>query len=334
VTSLLVTAALATCLVVPGASAQDLRFNLKRPEIAKFIADFSAANQQDPEAVRAVLAQAVSQPKIIEAMSKPAEKALPWWQYRARFITPERIEAGAALWRAHRELLDAIAVEHGVEPEYLVAIVGVETSYGRITGRYRVLDALATLAFDYPARAEYFRKELGEYLLLIKSDHMDPLHTQGSYAGAMGAAQFMPSSYRSLAVNEGRSAQRDLWNDWGDIFGSVANYFHSNGWQYGAPVLQDAPLKAGTPPLTPPATVNLDETVASLGAKGLQLDGAPAPATAAALIAAPLESGDNWRVGYKNFYVITRYNRSPLYAMAVQELAQAVRQRVLEDQSR
>lgn len=339
---------LVLAVVSGSALAQDPHFDLKRPEIAKFIADFSSANPQQAATARPILAEAVPQPKIIEAMSKPAEKALPWWQYRTRFITPDRIETGAALWRAHRELLDAIAVEHGVEPEYLVAIVGVETSYGRITGRFRVLDALATLAFDYPQRAEFFRKELAEYLLLIGSDHLDPLHTQGSYAGAMGAAQFMPSSYRSFAVNEGHSSQRDLWNDWGDIFGSVANYFQSHGWQYGAPVLQDATLIAGSSAPTPSASVTLDDTLSSLAAKGIvpasptagpAVAGTapvttPAADTPAVLIAAPLESGDNWRIGFKNFYVITRYNRSPLYAMAVQELAQAVRQRVLEDQNR
>lgn len=324
---------------LPLASSADARpetrtrFDLQRSDIQSFVTDFATANQRDPAEVRRILSQAEPQPKIVEAMSKPAEKALPWWQYRARFLTPERVEAGAQLWRAHRELLDQVATERKVEPEYLIAILGVETSYGRITGRYRVLDALATLAFDYPARAEFFRKELAQYLLLVEDEKLDATATLGSYAGAMGAAQFMPSSYRVFAVNEGNSTQRDLWNDWGDIFASIANYFSEHGWQYGAPVLADATLAANRS-LDAPGGVALDRTVGDLSNAGLTIATTLPSDTQAVLVSAPLESGPAWRVGFKNFYVITRYNRSPLYAMAVCELAAAVKQKVLEDASR
>ena len=158
-------------------------------------------------------------------------------------LTPARITAGAQLWREHKELLDQIAIEYRVAPEYVVAVLGVETLYGRITGHYRVIDALATLAFDYPPRADYFRQELAEFLLLSHEEDLDLLTVRGSYAGAMGALQFMPSSYRKFADQRAtRARTRDLWSDWGDIFASTANYLHQAGWQYGAPVLAEAQL--------------------------------------------------------------------------------------------
>lgn len=308
------------------------RLDITRPEIAAFIKRQVAQGWNRAE-LRGLLAQAESQPKIIEAMNRPAERALQWWEYRARFMTRERIDAGARLWREHRAELEAVSAEHGVEPEYILAVLGVETYYGRITGRYRVLDALATLAFDYPPRAEYFRKELEQYLQIVRSGELDPLTTLGSYAGAMGATQFMPSSFRNFAVNEGGSEKRDLWNDWSDIFGSVANYFHGNGWVYGLPVLAEAEQGSAPEPVAPTG-VALNETLGALRGRGMQVASELTDNTPCVLLAAPEASGPRWRVGFRNFYVITRYNRSPLYAMAVQELAQAVRQRVLEDSGR
>lgn len=330
---LVATAGLAQAGPADTKSEGRARFDLARPEIQAFVRDFAGKQHRDADQVYKLLAQAEPQPKIIEAMNRPAEKALPWWQYRARFLTPERIEAGAELWRAHRELLDQVAGERHVEPEYLIAILGVETSYGRIMGRYRVLDALMTLAFDYPQRAEFFRQELAQYLLLVEDEKLDATTLLGSYAGAMGAAQFMPSSYRRYAVNEGGSTQRDLWNDWGDIFGSIANYFAEHGWQYGAPVMAEATLAPGRS-LDVPTSVALDRRLSGLADAGLSVDTTLPGDTAVALIFAPHEDGPAWRVGFRNFYVITRYNRSPMYAMAVAELAAAIRQRVAEDASR
>ncbi|MBS0387408.1 MAG: lytic murein transglycosylase B, partial [Proteobacteria bacterium] len=268
------------------------------------------------------------QPKIIEAMSRPAEKTLAWWEYRARFLTPERIDAGARLWREHRELLDAIAMERHVQPEYLLGIIGVETYFGRIMGRYRVLDALATLAFDYPARAEYFQRELEQFLQLTKSGELDPQVVVGSYAGAMGAAQFMPSSFQTYAVDESGTGHRDLWTDWADIFASVANYLQQHGWEYGQPVLAEATLGTAPEP-TAPASTTLNETLGALRARGMQVQSLLDDATPCLTIVAPLNGSTSYRVGFRNFYVITRYNRSPLYAMAVNDLAQAISERVL-----
>ena len=302
------------------------RIDLKRPEIAAFIKR-EVEHGWDAKALRKLLGQAESQPKIIEAMNRPAEKALQWWEYRARFMTRERVDAGARIWREHRPELEAAAMQYGVEPEYLLAITGVETYYGRITGRYRVLDALATLAFDYPPRAEYFRKELDQYLQIVRSGELDPLTTQGSYAGAMGVTQFMPSSFRNFAVDEGGSGKRDLWNDWGDIFASVGNYFRGNGWASGQQVIAEA--EQGTAPdLAAPTSVALNETLGSLRQRGMRIASDLPDATPCVLIAAREADGPRWRVGLKNFYVITRYNRSPLYAMAVHDLATALRARV------
>jgi membrane-bound lytic murein transglycosylase B len=284
----------------------------------------------DRDQVTAALGAAEGQPKIIEAMDRPAEKTLQWWEYRARMLTPPRIDAGAQLWHEHKELLDQIAIEYQVPPEYLLAVLGVETQYGRVTGRYRVIDALATLSFDYPPRANYFRKELTEYLLLAHEDGFDPLSIRGSYAGAMGALQFMPSSYRRYAVSAQHATHRDLWNDWGDIFASVANYLHQYGWQYGAPVLAEAQLAADAS-LTPPEHMALNDTLGALRTRGVSVTTPLPDSTPALLLAAPQQEAMGYRVGFQNFYVLTRYNTSPLYAMAVHDLAEAIKQQIAQE---
>jgi membrane-bound lytic murein transglycosylase B len=304
-------------------------FDLQRPEIQAFI-DQLVAQGLDRTQLTAVLAAAEAQPKIIESMDRPAEKTLQWWEYRARMLTPLRIDGGAQLWHDHKELIDRIAIEYQVAPEYLVAVLGVETQYGRTTGRYRVIDALATLGFDYPARANFFRKELIEFLLLAREDHFDPLSIRGSYAGAMGALQFMPSSFRRYAVNAGRAPRRDLWNDWADIFASEANYLHQFGWQYRAPVLAEAQL-AGSGALTAPDHLALNDTLGGLRARGLIIDSPLPDSTPALLLEAAQSEAMSYRVGFQNFYVITRYNTSPLYAMAVHDLAEAIKQQVTQE---
>jgi membrane-bound lytic murein transglycosylase B len=322
-------------VAAPAASAAEapaielLRFDAWRPEIRAYI-DQLVAQGFDRERVTALLGAAEPQARVIDAISRPIEKTLQWWEYRARVVTPARIEAGVQLWHDHKELLDQVATQYEVSPEYLVAVLGVETQYGRITGRYRVIDALATLAFDYPPRANYFRKELTEFLLLAREDKLDPLSIRGSYAGAMGALQFMPSSYRKFAVSEQHASHRDLWADWGDIFASTANYLHQAGWQYGAPVLAEAQL----PPdlsLLPPDHLALNDTLAGLRAHGLTVSSELPDDTPALLLAAPQPDANGYRVGFQNFYVITRYNNSPLYAMAVYDLAQAIGQQIAQE---
>jgi membrane-bound lytic murein transglycosylase B len=306
------------------------RFDLSRPEIKTFIDDVARRNSLKRKDVSKLIAKAEPQPKIIELISKPAERVIQWWEYRDRFVTEERITMGVQFWQEHREELERIAAERGVAPEYIVAIIGVETKYGRIMGRYRVLDALATLAFDYPPRSEFFRKELEEFVLLTREEKVDPLKALGSYAGAMGGSQFMPSSYRRYAVDAGDDDKRDLWQDWGDVFASTANYFREHGWETGAPVLAEVELDPDPTFTIDPRNLTLNETLGTLEAKGVEtLTEAPSD-TPVVLISAEQKDGPAYRVGFRNFEVITRYNRSARYAMAVHDLAQAIALRVHE----
>ena len=311
-----------------AAEATAAPFDVHRPEIAEWIDEVVSHDGLSRKTVVALLAEAEPQPKILEAMRRPIEKVSPWWEYRERFLTAERIEKGAQFWLDHRVTLESIAARYQVPPEYLVAIIGVETYYGRNTGPYRALDALATLAFDYPPRQRFFRTELEEFLVLTKENKLDPLTVKGSYAGALGVPQFMPSQYRRYAVDAGNNNRRDLWNDWDDILASVANYLHEYGWTAGAPVLADATLDPDPSFEIEPHNLDLNETVASLGARGIKVDLDLPPDTPAVLISAEQRDGPAYRVGFHNFYVITRYNRSARYAMTVYELAAAVAARV------
>jgi membrane-bound lytic murein transglycosylase B len=313
----------------PGAPpAPGAGFDLNRPEIVAFVNALAEHDGFKARDVRRLLKEARPQPKIIEAMNRPIEKVAPWWQYREHFVTPERINDGVQFWVDHREALTRIAAQYQVPPEYLVAILGVETKYGHVTGSYRVLDALATLAFDYPPRHAYFTSELEQFLVLAKENRLDPLTTRGSYAGAMGAPQFMPSQYRRYAVDANTDERRDLWNDWDDILASIANYLREHGWTPGAPVLAEVRLDPAPSFQLTGRTLELNDTVDSLGAHGVNVDLDVPPDTPAVLISAEQPDGPSYRVGFHNFYVITRYNASPRYAMAVYDLAQAILQRV------
>ena len=276
-------------------------FDLHRPEIVAFINEVTQREGLKRKDVQRLLKQARPQQKIIDMMSRPIEKVAPWWEYRQHFLDPERVNDGAQFWADHRESLERVAATYQVPPEYLVAILGVETRYGRVTGHYRVLDALATLAFDYPPRHSYFAGEL---------------------------AQFMPSAYRRYAVASGNDPRRDLWSDWDDILASVANYLHENGWKPGEPVLAETRIAPAATFHIEPHNLELNETVDSLGAHGVTVDAEVPADTPALLILAEQPDGPAYRVGFHNFYVLTRYNASARYAMAVHDLARAVSQRV------
>src|SRR5450631_3010395 len=303
--------------------------DIKRAEVKDFIAHMAATSSFKKRELRKLLTAAQSQPAIIEAMDRPAEKAKPWFEYRPIFITERRIREGTDFWIAHRQALDQASIRSGVAPEYLAAILGVETYYGRMTGSYRVLDALATLAFDYPARAKFFRDELEQFILLCREMGLDPKAVKGSYAGAMGAPQFMPSNYRRYAVDANADGRIDLWNNWADVCTSVGNYLKEHGWNAGEPVLSDAAVDEDKTAELDGRKLALSDTVESLQAKGVNFDSSLPPEAPALLIAADESDGVHWRVGYNNFYVITRYNHSAMYAMAVYELAAAVKQRIL-----
>jgi len=262
--------------------------------------------------------------QVIEAIERPAEKTRSWREYRAPFLEERRIADGIAFWRSHLRSLARAESAYGVPAEYIVAIIGVETFYGRNTGRWRVVDALSTLAFDYPPRAGFFRSELENYLLFARDGNLDVFAMRGSYAGAMGLPQFMPSSARRYAVDFDKSGGVDLRRSPSDAIGSVANYFKQHGWRKGAPVLLPArvsgdawkPLVAGGfEPKVP---------VAKWKEAGVQVDKSGFEDSPAILV--ELDAGDI-RLGFRNFYVITRYNRSAMYAASVNDLAQALRAR-------
>jgi membrane-bound lytic murein transglycosylase B len=319
--------------VVLAACARSVALDTHRSDVKDFIGQMAVQHDFKKGKLRKLLKAAQSQPAILEAMDRPAEKAKPWYDYRPIFLNDRRIREGTEFWLAHRQDLDRASVRSGVAPEYIAAILGVETYYGRLTGSYRVIDALATLAFDYPPRAKFFRDELEQFLLLTRDFDMDPLAVKGSYAGAMGAPQFMPSNYRRFAVDANSDGRVDLWNSWPDVCASVGNYLREHGWNEGEPVLTEATVDPDKAADLDGRKLALDETVASLKAKGVSFDSSMPPDAPAILIAVDEPDGVHWRVGYNNFFVITRYNHSALYAMAVYELAAAVKQQVLQSDS-
>jgi membrane-bound lytic murein transglycosylase B len=293
-----------------------------RQEVKSFIEDTAAEFNLDQKQIAELLGQAETKQAIIDAISRPAERVIPWHEYRDRFLTERRIQQGADFWVAHTQALDGVN-DLGLAAT-ISGILGVETSYGRITGRYRVLDALATLAFDYPPRAPFFRGELQQFLLLAREENVDPKVALGSYAGAMGIPQFIPTSYRKYAIDGDGNGKRDLWSSWQDVISSVANYLRVHGWREGEPVTVNATLDNVDLTRFNTATIELNETVGSLRDKGVSFATTQPDEAPAMLIVLQGKNGPEYRVGFNNFYVITRYNRSNMYALAVHELGGAI----------
>ena len=282
----------------------------------------------DREALMQVFAQAQKKQGILDAMSRPAEKTKPWYDYRAIFLTDKREQDGLAFYNTHRKDLQRAEQETGVPAEIIVAIIGVETSYGRIMGSYRVLDALTTLAFDYPRRSEFFTKELKNFLLLTREQGFDPTQKKGSYAGAMGYGQFMPSSYRAYAIDFDGDGTTDIWNNITDAIGSVANYFVEHGWRAGEPVVFSATAANDDLPMTlfvqGRSGLKPERTVADFAKAGITTTAEVDPQAQATAMKFELEDGYEYWLGMHNFYVITRYNHSAMYAMSVYQLSQRV----------
>lgn len=297
-------------------------FDMTRADIRAFADLMVRKHDFDRTTIDALLASGERQPRILEAISRPAEKVAPWWQYRARFLTARRIREGHEFWQQHRAQLEKVATETGVPAQYIVAILGVETFYGRITGSWRVIDALMTLGFDYPPRATYFRSELENFLVLARDQQVPATSARGSYAGALGAPQFMPSSWLRYAVDGSGDGKTNLFSDWDDVIASVANYFRISGWQRGGTVLLEAKAPAQLAASLDPRNLELKATLGSLRAAGVEFISNEPPSTRAILLPAELENGLSVRIGLHNFWVITRYNRSIRYAMATHDLAQ------------
>jgi membrane-bound lytic murein transglycosylase B len=248
-----------------------------------------------------------------------------WTKYRGRHITPGMLSKGSAFWARHASALDRASRKYNVPPEYIVAIIGIETRWGGYMGKHRIIDALATLAFDYPRRGDYFQQELEQFLLMADDQGFDPLQPVGSFAGAMGLGQFMPSSWHDYAVDFDGDGRRDLW-DPDDAIGSVARYFNAHGWKPGAAVTVRASGGSGLPWSTDTG-YKTRYSVASLKAKGLQPAVALPEQRQVSLLRLDAVGGPQYWIGFENFYVITRYNNSTYYAMTVHQLAQALRAR-------
>lgn len=291
---------------------------------AEFVDRMVGEHAFDREELTTLLESATIDESILRSISRPAERVVPWYEYRQIFLNDSRISAGARFWQDNAALVEQVASEYGVAPEIILAIVGVESLYGERMGRYRVLDSLATLAFAYPPRAAFFGAELEQFLLTARNEGPAHLEVLGSYAGAMGAGQFISSSYEAYAVDGDGDGRRDLWSSWPDILGSVANYFARHGWRAGETVVVPAARNGGDA-TEPDNGLDLDETLGSIREGGYEFDAAGDPGTAAMLVG--LESSDDtleYWVGLHNFRVITRYNRSVKYALAVHQLSQAI----------
>jgi membrane-bound lytic murein transglycosylase B len=276
------------------------------------------------EELLGIFRSAEKQQSILDAISRPAEKTKPWFEYREIFLTDRREREGIEFFREHRETLSRAQAETGVPAELIVAIIGVETYYGRIAGSYDVIDALSTLAFDYPKRSRFFTGELKNFLLLTREQGLDPLSLKGSYAGAMGYGQFMPSSYRAYAVDFDTDGVADIWANPVDAIGSVANYLAKHGWRAGEPVVSAATVNPDTPDAAFEGGLEPERSVASFAGLGVVPEQHFDPEALATAMRFELADGYEYWMGLHNLYVITRYNHSAMYAMSVFQLSQRI----------
>jgi membrane-bound lytic murein transglycosylase B len=323
-------AIMAIILVAAGcslgnASAEKPNYSA-HPEAREFISEMVQRHDFDTAELEKIFSSAQRRDDILELMRKPAEKRLTWDRYRKIFLTRSRIEGGAAFWSQHAGILARAEQEFAVDAQLIVAIIGVETHYGNNTGSHRVIDALSTLAFDYPPRSKFFRGELEQFLVLAREEDINLLETRGSYAGAMGYGQFIPSSYRSFAVDFDKDGKRDLWDSPNDIIGSVANYMQRHHWSLGDTVAAPVTISPGKAATLPEPELKPSHTVAELKAAGMQTDQALADDAPATVIKLETGNGFEYWMGLENFYTITRYNHSPLYAMAVYQLSEEIRE--------
>jgi membrane-bound lytic murein transglycosylase B len=318
-------AALVTALVVSAAPAQTPpeEFRPLRAEVESFILYMAQTHGFDARELHRMFSQLKPSQGVQRAISAPST-AKPWHEFRSLFVDQARIENGARFWDTHAELLARARAEFGVPEAIIVSIVGIETRYGRVTGGFRVLDALHTLAFEGQNRTEFFRQELEHFLLLAREQRWDPLAVSGSYAGAMGLPQFMPSSYRRYAIDYSGDGGVDLWGDPADVIGSVASYLRQFGWKDGDPVV--APVRVDTAETQALIELGIKPslTVDQWRMRGVEPMGATAPALAAALFRLDLLGGAEYWLGFDNFYAILQYNRSRNYAMAVHDLAREI----------
>jgi membrane-bound lytic murein transglycosylase B len=301
-----------------------------RPEVREFAREVAERNGMKEERVLRILRKATRLPAVLRAIAPSADPLRHSWQdYRALFVNDARIDRGAEFWEHYAATLARAREEFGIPEEILVAIIGIETVYGRNIGRYRVLDALATLAFDYPRRADFFRAELEQFLLLTSELVTDPLAAKGSYAGAIGIPQFMPGSVRRFAIDYDGDGRADIAASPEDAIGSVANFLAHHGWVRNLAIAWRASVSPDGIEDLIAAGIKPQFAFADLVTRGVTVEGVPPAAeTALALVDLPSRAVPvEFRLASGNFYTITRYNRSSFYAAAVTDLAMELRQR-------
>lgn len=307
------------CSVLPVSAAYD-----QHPRSEEFIAEASKEYNVDPAEIRAWLSHAEKMDSVLEAIARPAEKVKEWDEYQDIFLTPKRISAGKAFLQEHATLLQQAEQTYGVDKHIIAAIIGVETFYGTRQGNYRVLDSLATLAFDYPQRPLFWR-ELKAFFALVRDEKIDPAKIKGSYAGAMGYGQFIPTSFLHYAVDADHDGKRDLWGNPADAIFSVANYFKQHGWRNGEAVTQRVRVSGKEYESIINDSLKPKWTVGELKALGVEPISTVADERPANLVRLQGKVGAEFWLGEHNFYVITRYNHSRMYAMAVYQLSEALR---------
>lgn len=295
----------------------------ERDDVKQFIDEMVKEHGFERADLEAKFASAKKLDKVLAHIAKPAEKELNWGQYRPIFVTKKRADKGKVFMKEHAEALARAEKTYGVPAEIIAAIIGVETYYGRHTGKYTIFDSLTTLGFDYPPRSKFFKRELKQFLLLSREENISIDDMTGSYAGAMGMPQFISSSYRRYAVDFDGDGKRDLWNSIPDVIGSVANYFSEHGWVDGGDVTYqveiDGPLVLSKNKLKPYATIDQWQKKGVLIKQDLKAD------EEATLLKFETKKGDEYWIGLKNFYVITRYNHNEMYALAVYQLSEKLK---------
>ncbi|MCF6262634.1 MAG: lytic murein transglycosylase B [Xanthomonadales bacterium] len=311
-------------MLVLGFYCSNVIAEKKHPGQDELVARIVATGQYNKAEVEEILGAAVYKQKILDIYTRTAESK-PWYTYRPIFMTDQRVSEGLEFWNDNQKAISDAAEKSGVDEEIIVAVIGVETYYGRILGNYRVLDALMTLAFYHPTRKTFFSKELVEYLLLSQEEHLALYEIKGSYAGAMGLGQFMPSSYRAYALDGDGDGRRDLWGSRIDAIASVANYFNAHHWRKGELIALPAQPTATAAPKKKSKMGKPASTVAAYQAEGYSAVGEVAGNTAANLIVLEQKTGNDYWLTFHNFYVITRYNRSRMYAMVVKQLSEKLR---------
>lgn len=321
-----VSVALAALLVYGSSPVAGSTILDPEAEIEPFAARMAENHGVPAHRTRALLADARVLDSVLQAVRRPAERK-PWYEYRKIFITEKRIARGTEFWREHARALTRAAERFGVPPEIIVAIIGVESFYGVHRGRHRVLDALATLGFRYPRRSMFFLSELEAFVLLCDEERLDARGVKGSYAGAMGIAQFISSSYRRYAIDFDGDGARDLMRSPEDAIGSIANYLSMHGWLPGAAIAVPAQVEGDAFRTVVEQGMKPHVSLASIRANGVSFATYAAEEEQGALLEFETTSGQEYWVGLTNFYVITRYNHSRLYALAVLQLARRIRER-------